>query len=232
MDHAFMAHLATGTPILEQVSNFLEDRRCQGVANDYADALGAYVRGVLVKDQASGSGVTLPPGEAIKLYGQALEGMRSFLRPLSSVICALVRFSFNDFSFADVPCGYFRLDKCNKRLASLLIGGGPGNGYASQSKDRATLPLCPVDQATDRVLDMASRLERQSHWGPTILEDCRQTAKAETISPEDRVKVDALWAASAMEHGDDDAAIEPLRRLRPNLLFGDWATNHLDRMGE
>ncbi len=113
VDHAFIEYLATGMPRMEQIAAFLQDSRCTGVVSDYADALGSYVRGLLVKDQAIGTGVTLRPAEADELYGAALEALKGFHRPLTSVICGLIRFAFNDFGFTDWPSGFRRLDRCN-----------------------------------------------------------------------------------------------------------------------
>lgn len=48
-DRAFIEHLATGMPQMAQVAAFLRDPLCQGAVSDYAEALGSYVRGLLVK---------------------------------------------------------------------------------------------------------------------------------------------------------------------------------------
>ena len=230
VDQAFMEHLATSTPRMEQVAAFLQDSRCMGVASDYADALGSYVRGLLVKDQAIGTGVTMRPAVAEDFYGAALEGLKGFHSPLAAVVCGLVRFAFNDFSFVDRPTGFRRLEQCNAMLARLLDRHVPPEEDRAEETKGPVVKLCPFDQAIDRVLDLAERLERQTRWGPTLLEDCRQAADARTLATPDREKVQALWAATALRLGADEAALEPLRQLRATYPFGDWATEHLNRM--
>jgi hypothetical protein len=230
VDRAFIEHLATGTPHMSRVAAFLDDRRCRGVVSDYADALGKYIRGILVKEQAVGTGVTLRPAEADELYGGALEGLKDFQRPLPIVVCGLIRFAFNDFSFVGQPTGFWRLDRCNSVFARLLNLGARRVIEVPQRKVGTVIGLCPFDQAIDRILDLAERLGRQSRWGPTLLENCRQAADAQTLSGRDRVKVHALWAATALRLGADEAALEALRQLWATYPFGPWAAGQLDRM--
>ena len=230
VDRAFIDHLATGTPTMAQIAAFLGDSRCVGVVSDYADALGAFVRGLLVKDQAMGTGVTLPPSEGDDLYGSALRGLEEYQRPLPIVISGLVRFAFNDFSAIDRPTGFHRLDRCNAMLAPLVNRGVSVVSVTAEQMPGAVVKLCPFDQAVDRILDLADRLYRQTRWGPTLLEDCQQAAEAQAFASRDRVKVHALWAATALRLGADEAALEPLRRLRATYGFGKWAAEHLDRL--
>ena len=81
VDRAFIEHLATGEPNMGQVASFLRDDRCSGLVNEYADALATYVRGLLIRDQAIGTGVTLAPADSDDLYGQALDVLRAVRRP-------------------------------------------------------------------------------------------------------------------------------------------------------
>lgn len=232
VDRAFIEHLATGTPQMAQVAAFLQDPRCGDVVSDYADALGCYVRGLLVKDQAVGTGVTLRRAEADDFYGAALEGLKGFHRPLTAVVCGLVRFAFNDFGFVDRLTGFRRLDRCNAVLAPLLGLDVPPVEDRAEGTTGSVVKLCPFDQAIDRVLDLAERLNRQTRWGPTLLENCRQASDARTLAARDRVKVLAFWASTALRLGADEAALEPLRQLRATYPFGPWAAGHLDRMEE
>src|SRR5580704_3698941 len=68
VDRAFVQHLGRDAPQMTQVASFLQDSRCAGIVSEYADALAAYVRGVLIKDQDRNTGVTLQPAEARDLY--------------------------------------------------------------------------------------------------------------------------------------------------------------------
>ena len=232
VDRAFIEYLACSEPHMRQVDGFLRDSRCQGVVSNYADALGSYVRGVLVRDQAIGTGVTLPPNESDDLYGTALDGLGSFPSPLAMVVSAIVRFVENDFSAVERRTGFRRLDRCNTILAQ-LVGRDIGTvASAPGTAPKALVSLCPVDQATDRVLDLADRLDRQRHWGPTLLEDCQQAAGAMTLTVHDRLKIHALWASTGLRLGGRDAALEPLRQLAATYPFGNWATDQLDRFEE
>ena len=232
VDRAFIEHLTIDKLEMAQVSAFLSDRRCEGVVCDYADALGSYARGLLVKNQAIGTGVTLPAFEADDLYGSALQRLKDFQRPLTTVICGLVRFATNDFSFAHWLTGFYRLDRCNAFLSPLAGFAPPSVEVLAGETRRAVVGLCPFDQAIDRILDLAGRLDRQTQWGPTLHENCRQASEARTLAPRDRAKVRALWATTALRLGADKIALEPLRQLRATYPFGAWATEELDRIAE
>ncbi len=230
VDIAFTQHLATGAPHMSQVATFLQDARCQGVAAEYADSLCAFVRGVLVKDQAIGTGITLPPAEVDDLYSSALEGLKGFKRPLSTVICGLIRFDFNDFSCISRSTGFARLDQCNRTLGILLGREFLPTHLADKRDVKKKVTLCPVDQALDRVLSLSERLDRQSRWGPGLREECEQAALAETLLPRDRIKVHTLWADAALKLRAREAALVPLRLLRFSYPFEAWAAQQLDGM--
>lgn len=229
-DRAFLKRLATGSPHMSQVSEFLDDERCQGVVREYADALAIYVRGLLVKDQAVGTGVTLRPAEANELYLQALDILKKFLRPLPIVICGLVRLAVNDFNAVRQITGFARLDRCNAIL-SPLAGKRPAQALHQDRRERGKfIQLCPVDQVIDRILDLSDRLDRQTRWGPALAEECRQASDSHRLTAGDQEKVLALWAVTAVRLGAAAEAQEPLRRLRNRYPFGDQAANILDRM--
>ena len=232
VDRAFIEHLSIHKLEMAQVSTFLGDRRCEGVVCDYADALGSYARGLLVKNQAIGTGVTLPPSEADDLYGSALMRLKDFQRPLTTVFCGLVRFGINDFSFTYRPTEFLRLDRCNVFLSPLAGCDAPSVEIPAGDAGQAVVDLCPFDQAIDRVLDLAERLGRQTQWGPTLHEDCRQASEARTLGARDRAKVRALWATTSLRLGAGRMAVEPLRQLRASHPFGAWATEQLDRKEE
>jgi len=230
VDRAFVEHLGTDTPHMGRVGSFLSDARCQGIAKDYADALGSYVRGLLVKDQALGTGVTLPANEADQLYGAALDALKGFSRPLSRVVCGLVRFSFNDFSRIELETGFRRLDRCNNAIASTL-GFERSDDDLVEGPHRRAVSLCPIDHATDRVLDLSERLDRQKTWGPVLLEECQHASHAPTLTTRDRFKILALWAVAALRLRAKEAAVEPLRELRSTYPYGSWADTQLEQIG-
>jgi hypothetical protein len=232
VDRAFVEHLGKAAPHMHQVASFLEDLRCAGIVHEYADALAAYVRGVLVKDQNKATGVTLRPAEARDLYGDALGRLQNVARLLPNVICGLIRFAVNDFSFSEHPTGVLRLDRVMSVLAPLVGRKGPATQSNSNSATIRTIALCPVDHGVDRVLRLGESLIEQRRWGPLLQEECRDAASASMIEAGDRQKVLAIWAATALRFEAEKEAIDPLRQLRAAFPFGDWAEQQLERIDE
>ena len=127
-------------------------RRGAGIVREYADALAAYVRGVLIKDQDRATGVTLRPAEARDLYGDALGRLQNVPRLLPNVICGLIGFAMNDFSLSEHPTGVLRLDRMMSFFAPLVGRKGPAIQRISNSATVRTIALCPVDHGVDRVM--------------------------------------------------------------------------------
>ncbi len=217
---------------MAQVASFLEDRRCAGIAREYADALAAYVRGVLIKDQDRTTGVTLRPAEARELYGDSLARLQSFRRLLPHVVCGLIRFAANDFSLSEQPTGVRRLDRILTFLAPLAGREGPDGESISKSATERTIALCPVDHGVDRVLRLGESMLAQRHWGPLLQKECRDAASASMLESADRQKVLAIWAATALRFGAKQDAIAPLRQLRATFPFGTWAEQQLNEVDE
>jgi hypothetical protein len=232
VDRAFVEHLGRDAPHMAQVANFLQDSRCDGIAADYGDALATYVRGVLIKDQDSNTGVSLRPAEARELYGDALARLREFPRLLPNVVCGLIRFALNDFSASAHPTGVTRLDQVVAVLAPLLGKKGPAVQRPTSADALRTVALCPVDHGVDRVLRLGDSLAEQRRWGRVLQEECRDAAAASTLEPPDRQKILALWAARALQLQSTEQAAEPLRQLRATYPFGHWAEEKLEEFAE
>jgi hypothetical protein len=230
VDRAFVEHLGTAAPHMHQVARFLEDSRCLGIVHEYADALATYVRGVLVKDQNKATGVTLRPAEARDLYGDALSRLRNVPRLIPNVICGLIRFAMNDFSFSEHPTGVLRLDRAMTVLAPLVGRRAPAIQSVSSLARVRTIALCPVDHGVDRVLSLGESLIRQRRWGPLLQEECRDASSASMVEAADRQKILAIWAVSALRLEAEQDAIEPLRQLRAVFPFDNWAEQKLERI--
>lgn len=229
VDRDFVEVLALDAPHLSDVDRFLGRRSTRGAVREYADALASYVRGVLVKDGAGGA--TLPFSEAHDLYGRALETLAEFRRPLSRVICGLVRLASNDFSEAEEATGFRRLDRCHAVLAPVAGFDHKALSDREAGLDGAAgkiVALCPIDRTLDSVLDLAERIGT-----PRIsLEDYRTAVEHPRLTPRDRTKLYALYALAVLRSDAVMEAREPLRQLRNEYPFGAWASRELDRLDE
>ena len=227
VDRAFVEVLAFEEPHMSDVDRFLSRSSAQGVAREYADALASYVRGVLIKNGTGGT--TLPLREAEIRYGEALDTLDEFHRPLPQVVCGLVRLASNDFSRAQRKTGFRRLDRCHAVLAS-AVGFTPlelFDGVAGLDRSVGRIvPLCPIDNALDRILDLAEQFKNRR----ISLEDYRAAVEHPRLTPRDRTKLYALHALAALQSNAAAEARELLRQLRNEYPFGAWASRELDTL--
>lgn len=227
VDAAFVRYLGREDIGMDDVSRFLEAPGThRGSARHYAEALAAYVRGVLVKDRDPADRITLPMQEYRGLYGQAVEELRWHPRPLAKLVCGVVRFSRSEFADGWRPTLFLALDRVAATLVRALGGDPlPVPEEAGTSGRRA---VCPVDQGQGRVIALAERLDAARRWGAALEEECRQAASALTLDAADRAKVLALWAIAAARLHEPRAAREPLADLAGTYPFADWAVRELE----
>ena len=226
VDDAFLEWLGRDCPDMSGIGCFLDDSRTQGLVRDYADALAAYVRGVLVKDGRGGA--TLPHREAVNLHGESLQTLQGFDRPLSAAVCGLLRFAANDFSRSGEPTGLRLLDRCHAALAPAL-GAEPRTAAVDDGatgKRSGRSGHIPFDMASEIVFGLAE----QGRAGPAALAEYRDAAARPGMTARDRAKVRALWALAAVGAGMEAEALEPLRQLRNDPAFGKWASRELERL--
>lgn len=230
VDRAFKRHLATDSLDFGSVDAFLNDRSCGGVARDYAASLAAYVRGRLVKDRPMNASPTLPYARYRDLYGEALAGLDPFRRPLSDLICSVIRFSLNIFS-VPFSTGYAPLDGTFATLEHLAgYGSAPHTPVLEVPAAARTIEVCPLDDGVSRVLALWQRLRDRPQWTPSIEEECRQAAGAQALDAPDKQKILALWAVAALRASAD--ASEPLSLLSATHPFGAWASSERDKVAE
>lgn len=227
VDRDFVRLLASNNVHLSDIDYFLSRPSTQGVVREYADALGAYVRGVLVKDGRGGS--TLPFSEGGILYGKALEILQSFRRPLPIVICSLVRLASNDFTLAREKTGFDRLDYCYAILAPTL-GHSLPNLTENQTRLRRTIdktvPLCPIDETLDTILTLAAlNIEQQQSLAQYL-----RATEHPRLTGQDRAKIYVLLALAALQLNAAFEAREALRLLRNVYPFEAWATRELNTL--
>lgn len=233
VDRAFKRHLAIEAPDFQDIDDFLSNPDCGGLVQDYADALAAYVRGLLVKDRPADAAVTLPYSHYRDLYGSALNRLRIHRRPLAWFVCAVIRFARNDFRFASQLTGFPPLDGANATLARLV-----GQRKIEQSEAPTAHPtaarvnICPLDDGVSRVLELWARLRSRPRWTPVVEEECRQAANALSLDVPDQDKALALWAEAALRLDAHAAAQEPLALLSAVYPFGTWASDIRERNHE
>lgn len=228
VDQAFRRHLAADAPTWGAIDRFLSEPCCRGAARDYADALAAYVRGILLKDRPEQVAVTLPYSTYRELYGQALEVLPAYDGPLSRLVWAIIRFGRNESRFAGSPVGSPELDYANATLAR-IAGAGTGPAPGRVPSHGSLLPACPIDDGIARVLGLAVRLRDARHWSSSLEEECRQAAGATKLDVPDREKVLALWASAALRLGAVKSAQEPLALLSATYPFDTWASRERER---
>ncbi|MDR3530178.1 MAG: hypothetical protein P4L90_06460 [Rhodopila sp.] len=227
VDSAFQKHLAREHVDFGSVDAFLTDRACGGQASGYCEALGSYVRGLLVKDRPAHAAVSLPFAKYRSLYRTAEEALQPFHRPLPVVIRAIVQFALNNFS-TPIFTGFGLLDDAVRTLVPLAGLGDLPSAFSSAGGEERRIDLCPIDDGVSRILDLRRRLAERASWSPAIAEECRQVANAKTLDAPDREKGLVLWANAALKVSVE-AAAEPLRLLLGVYPFGTWASSHLER---
>lgn len=223
VEQAFDAHLNLEHPTMRSVEEFTADRRCQGVASDYVRGLAEYIDGLLIKERPTGQDIMSPLARYRELFGSALLSLAPYDRPLPRLICALMRFSLNDFSRAGTATGHLALD-----AATIAMKGPHDLGDLPISIPGARRPVCPIDHGTSRLLVLWERLSSEKRWSPVLGDECRQVAGAGTLDIMDQQKALALWAIAAWRLDAKRAAIEPLERISATYPFSIWASERLE----
>jgi hypothetical protein len=226
VEQAFIEKIVDATLSVGTVSGFLSDARCIGPGSDYAESIASYVTGILVKERPDGQNITSPLSRYRDLFGSALQRLSVHSRPFPHLLCTLMRFAVNDLSDASATTGMWELD------AAMEILRGPApkttvKPVATGGRSRRRR-ICLIDHGTGRILDLAGRLAQQDRWSPTLSEECRQVAEAETLDIMDRQKAHALWALTALRLGASTDAIAPLTQLSAVYPFSKWADTCLE----
>lgn len=231
VDLAFVKTLGKDGVTMDDVDAFIRQTEDEAVP-EYRAAMADYVIGVLVKDGDTATGI----GTATRDYGPRYEGaltvLREFARPLPRLLCALIRFSRNDFSLSHIGAtGFGLLDSANAQLSPLAHKGGAwSSGKPGTSEDERKLTICPVDNGSAAVLWRAAQLAATARWSNDFDAQLRAEADVPNLDPEDRQKFFALWAATAERLGKKESAIYPLRNLTGSYCFGQWADKVLEEI--
>lgn len=228
VDQLFIATLGTANVTLDAVDGFYEVTR-NGAAAEYAEALGDYVRAVLLKDGDRRTGVSTTLHHYHDIDRRALNVLRIFERPLARLLCALMRFGLNDFSQWAVPSGFADLDQAFAQLGPLSKASETEIAAVPSRRLRrhAHVFVCPVDVGTDTVTRLSRQAAQLSRWGAAAEEQFRVLGEQANLDSYDRAKIWALWALAALRLRALTSAQTALSLLDGDPTFGEWAGSRL-----
>ena len=203
---------------IRSIQAFISNTRQYKTASNYVDGLSSYLYGVLAKDMRGGT--TLTPQDGRVRFNRALQSLRGFETPISNAVRGILRFALNDFYDASDLSLVPDLQIAVRRFYSLI----------------STVPLCDDTYAVDNHSSSSCRvpldmtLDKLVEWCGMSEEDV--VANEPTMSlvfntdswaMEDRFKVRLLLASSLLRVGEFRRAADHARRIRDDVVFGDWA---------
>jgi hypothetical protein len=231
VDEQFVRELGSEGVNLERVGSFYQTTRA-GASAEYAEALADYVRAVLIKDGDPRTGVSTRLHHNLDIYSRALSTLQSFERPLAKLLSALIRFGLNDFTRWQDATGFEILDHAYSLLGPLAEFDRMPLGVGKHQIGRASARVfvCPIDVGTDSVTRLAKQAAELTRWGTAAEQQFSALAEQESISPLDRAKIRALWAATALRLGASASAQKVLSLLDGDPTFGLWTASKLAKV--
>jgi hypothetical protein len=231
IDEQFVRELGSEGVNLERVGSFYHTTRA-GASAEYAEALADYVRAVLIKDGDPKTGVSTRLHHNHDIYSRALSTLQSFERPLAKLFCALIRFGLNDFTRWQETTGFEILDQAYSLLGPLAEFDRAPIEVRKHRSGRASARVfvCPIDVGTDSVTRFAKQAAELTRWGAAAEQQFSALAEQASISPLDRAKVRALWAATALRLGASTSAQKVLSLLDGDPTFGRWTASKLAKV--
>lgn len=228
VDRVFVRLLGKDSATMDDVYRFLRETESFSVP-DYSSAMADYVIGVLIKDGDDRTGVRAAARDYGPRYDGALNFLQMFARPLPRLLCSLIRFSRNDFAIDHLAfTGFSLLDSANAQLSPISRNGGDWPQPALSHIGEAKLPICPVDNGSSAVLWRAGQLATTARWSQDLEDQLRGETDLATLDPEDRQKLYAIWAATAIRLRKQECALYPLGNLAGSFSFGQWADGLLE----
>ena len=227
VDKLFLARLGSVHADLKQVDLFYEATSNE-LAAEYAEALGDYVRAVLLKDGDQRTGISSRVHHYHEIQNRALDILWSFDRPLPKLLCALMRFGLNDFSRWSERTGFAHLDHAYRMLGSLAQGEETPaieSGQTQAAKNQVF--VCPVDFGTDTVARLTKQVAALPRWGSAAEDQLIALAERSGLDSFDSAKIRALWAMTALRLKATISAQRALRSLDGDPTFGVWANSQL-----
>lgn len=220
-DEHFLSILGRADPSIADIERFLAHDF--DPASAYASGLADYVRGILLKDAAPGSGVTGTHHGYRSAFARSLHVLKDYQRPLPRLLCGFIRLNLNDFSCWRSVTGSARLDATHSFLRALACGcpAGPPSITAWTPSEI----VCPVDGGLDAVVVTCERLRTAPRWSNALQAEAEGIGRQARIDPLDRSKLLAAFAATALRLGTDAQPL--LRLLDGDPTFGRWAESEL-----
>ncbi|MER8650975.1 hypothetical protein [Mesorhizobium sp. M0586] len=227
VEEAFRHHIIRSSPTPDMIRVFLEDPRCAGVASEYATGLYAYVHALLLKERLNDGSLFSAYAMHSERFGEALQKLEQVERKLASMICTIVRLMRNDIS------GRAGASPGNIGIAYAMLRG-PTEIASMKRFDGSTRNerLCPVDHGTSRIIALACRMAAAERWSDLLEDECRSFAASDILPIDDRRKVFAYWAVTALRLGRRKAARYPLQQIANIYPFDQWAADALAENGQ
>ncbi|MHC2258263.1 C2H2-type zinc finger protein [Sinorhizobium meliloti] len=227
VEEAFRQHIIHSTPTPDTIRIFLEDPRCAGVAGEYAAGLYAYVHALLLKEGMDDGHFVSGYAMYSERFGEALQKLESFDRKLAGLVCTIVRLMRNDIS-GDSNAGTGSIGIAYSMLRGPAAPKRMKRHYDPVENER----LCPVDHGTSRVIALACRLAAADRWSDILEEECRSSAVGDILPVDDRRKIFAYWAVTALRLGNRKAARYPLNQIANIYPFEEWVAIALAEHGQ
>lgn len=213
---------------IDSIRKFIQDKRAQGPAKDYADALASFCIGILQREQPKNIQLTTRYAQYRENFGSSLDVLADIERPLAELICAIIRFAFNEPVSYVQQSGFWELD-----LANTLINEPEREPLPlNHDQTREKKPVCPIDHGTERILNFAVQMAFQTRWSKVLQDECRATAASEALDLMDRQKALAIWARITWRLGAYTEAEEPLRHISATYPFSKWAGPYLEKVAK
>lgn len=228
VEEAFRQHIIRSTPTPDTIRMFLEDPRCSGIGSEYATGLYAYVHALLLKERLNDNALFSAYSMHSERFGEALQKLEEVNRRLASMICTVVRLMRNDISGrATNSLGTIGVAYAMLRGPSAIASLKRFNSL-KQNDER----LFPIDHGTSRVVALACRLAAVKRWSGLLCDECRSIADSGVLPINDRRKVYAYWAVTALRLGNRKAARYPLQQIANIYPFDQWAAAALAEYGQ
>ncbi len=227
-DKVFVKLFGQGTPQLLKIDH-LKAEAGGGAVDEYVAALCDFVRGVLIKDQAPGTGVRGALTDWTEAYKRSLQVLSATPRPLATLLSGLMRFALNDFNDWRITTNYPLLD-CGLETLGPLTENSPSILLALQLDFQHTKTVCPVDSGVDQVLAFNHRMRGLDRWSINDEANAVHLASSDPLGALDRAKARAVWAVAALRLGAHSSAEKALHQLTNNDCFGAWAETQLSEL--